>query len=266
MAGVYTDDPTELAESLLGPGAQTYINRETDDSLFSTYMICWRGNEVHIYVDGTRNQGQLLAQAYSAFTGPRDYGTFTASELYHTNATRILRQATALGLDACHNWVLVGHSYGGATAAVMAAILRENRPSDIIAVMTMGAPKAGGEKLIRALRRVCQRHYHRPRDPIPYLPPQRSGWRSGFSAPFNAVGVIKWLIWGDFFEYEYSYVLYPEPPLGEINVDLPDDELMSTIALQLEANVPINSYEAHAMYNYANELARVCGLPDPFGT
>lgn len=263
MERVFAGDWESKAVEILGPGTTTVRSETRPDDLFSRYAIAKNGRECHIYIDGTRNQGQLLSQAFFGIFGPKDYGDYSANELYRENAIRVLRAATDFGCDTCDRFILIGHSYGGATAAIATAILRGTKPVAELALMTEGAPRAGGPKLIEWIRPVCQRHYRRPLDPIPLLPPQYDVGTGFFAAAFNTVALGSWIAWGKYSNYEFRYVLFPDGPLLE-NSDLrPPADVASTIVLQLVANTPLGAYAEHAAAAYRNELALGCGIAPP---
>jgi len=261
IALINGDDWEFYAKDILGFGAETLHSPLEDGSLFSGFGIAKLGDECHIYIDGSRNQGQLITQAYYGVYGPADYGNFTANSLYHQNALRVLRAATAFGCDTCTKFVLVGHSYGGATAAIAAAILRETQPQATLALMTFGAPRAGGPKLIEWLRPVCQRHFQRPLDPIPYLPPQYAYPTDIYALMFNLLGAIRWAAWGRYANYEPTLRLNTDGSVGEENSDAPAYDLQRTIALQIAANTYLSSYAEHAAEKYSDEMDLGCGMP-----
>jgi len=265
MSKVWSGGWAAAAAAILGEGTDTHLYENDTNSIFSSYGIAKRGRECHIYIDGTRNLSQVLLQAYHLTAGPTNQGPFEAAEIYWQNANRILDRASLIGCGTCDRWVLIGHSYGGATAAVAAAMLRVANPLRDIAVMSEGAPRAGGRRLIEVLRSVDQRHYRRPLDPIPLLPPQSTSGLSGFDAVFLLIAFTQWAAWGGFYDYESTFVLLPDGSLGEENFNPPSSDLMSTIALQLWNNTAVASYAEHWLTAYERELALACGIAPPPG-
>ncbi len=258
MALVFEGDWATPASALLGPGAITYTRRAPTVGVFSSFGIAYLGRECHIYIDGTRNREQLITQAYYGFVGPENKGNFACNTLYYDNALQVLGGVTLAGASACDRFVIIGHSYGGATAAVAAAILRDTKPAAEVAVMTCGAPRAGSSRLTEWIAAVPQLHYRRPEDPIPVLPPQLSLDVGPFGVIFNLIAALQWLIWGRYRDYDSSFVLLPNGAIETFSEVLPRDEVQRTIALQIAANIPITAYAEHAMTAYAAELRRSC--------
>jgi len=263
MAHVYTSPNLgmPLAETLVGPGAVATFHQSLNDESVSSSIVCVRGEEAWQWCDGTRNREQLLSQAFGFLTGPTSYGRYSTNRLYQHYSTTILNRFTAAGAANCRRFVLIGHSYGGAAAAVAAARLRINVPDRSVTLCTMGAPRAGGDNLIGILRGTCQTHFRHPEDPIPYLPPQYSKWGFAF---FNHVAALSWSIWGRYASYERRRTVDEDGFRDEAEGDGPTAELMDTILTQIADNDPLGSYPHHIITGYANNLAIACNLPPPF--
>lgn len=260
MKLVYDGNWEDYLVHTIGAGATTRSVRREDDSLYSHFGIAIRGDDCHVYIDGTRNQGQLLTQAYYGYFGPVHHGVYDANTLYHENANRVLREVTRLGGDACKRFILVGHSYGGATAAVAAAILQLNKPDAEIAILTFGAPRAGGRQLQAALRAIPQRHFRRPPDPVPLLPPQYAVGTDLFAAAFNGLAIASWLAWGRYVDYDNQLLLQPDGSWGGLNNDPPSADLLWTLVTLIKDGTDLPPFVGHAMSSYATDMALHCGV------
>ncbi len=171
MAYVWENPSLALAvgQAFAGTGAVGTMFMPLESDRFSRSLVVIRGDTCYCWIDGTRNAGQLLAQAYGTAFGPKYYHFYRTTPIYHDFATVCLRRLSAAGAADCTKFLIVGHSYGGATAAVVAARLKSLFPDAEVAVMTEGAPRAGDSQLITVLKKVCQLHIRRPHDPIPSI-------------------------------------------------------------------------------------------------
>ncbi len=241
------------AQEIVGPGCT--VRRFDDGGDASVSDEAWQ------FCDGTRNKEQLLSQAYGTAGGPTVYGRYSATPLYQHYATRLLSRFTALGAVNKRRYVLVGHSYGGAAAAVAAVRLKIQDPTRSVTLLTFGAPRAGGADLVEALKGVNQRHLVRPNDPIPFLPPQPEWYHflfvSGLLVPF-------WRGWGVYESYQFSAVVTPAGIRDREPNEVPTTGDMTAIVGAILAPGALPHFDSHGMQLYANEIATKCGVPQPF--
>lgn len=243
-----------LAQILVGAGSvATHFPAPAGDR-YSSSTVCVLGNEAWQWADGTRNAGQFLAQSYGTAGGPTSYGRYGATPIYNQYATELLSRFTAAGAFDCTRWVLVGHSYGGAAAAVAAARLKMLYPERSVSLLTFGAPRAGDARLIALLRGVDQLHVRRPLDPIPYLPPQ--------FAEANTAGVLSFLFWrgwGEYASYERRRTITPTGFRDELPGEGPTNDVWTAILTNIESGV-LSNYEEHSMLNYTLDISTWCEI------
>jgi pimeloyl-ACP methyl ester carboxylesterase len=90
--------------------------------------------------------------------------------LWHGAALRIAQRMEAAGVDPALPILVAGHSYGGAVATLLTALLRNGNTARPLRLVTFGAPIPGDERLQRILRMVPQWHYSTQDDPVPQTP------------------------------------------------------------------------------------------------
>lgn len=98
-------------------------------------------------IQATSNAEQALVEVIQGVLGPVDVGGFSTARLWHDQATRVLGVLEAQGANPNAPILFVGHSYGGAAAAVCAAMCRLARPNRIIRFLTFGSPRPGDVRL-----------------------------------------------------------------------------------------------------------------------
>lgn len=263
MAYVFIDHvhAESLAETFVGDGSTAMWHLGAGDESVSTSITCKRGTECWQFCDGTRNAGQLLSQAFGSVAGPISYGQYATTPIYQHYATEILSRFTAAGAENCRRFVLVGHSYGGAAAAVAAARLISQDNTRTVALYTLGAPRAGDSRLIDLLRRCDQTHIRRPSDPIPYLPPPVGVWRDLIYA-VAAGGLVP--AFAQYETFDNRRLVDGEGFRDELPTDGPSNTDMVTILENLLAHDDLGFFSEHFLSRYANDLATNCGLPPPF--
>lgn len=145
-----------------------------------------------VVVSGTANFQQLATQVLFAGGGPDDFGQFSTNTLWMAASNVIDGRIVAAGFDPTKPIVLVGHSYGGAVAALLAGRYRFARPDQTIKLLTFAMPKPGDARLAFLLSLTNQVHVANAGDPVPSLPPSGPELLPlGFVVP--GVFVERWL-------------------------------------------------------------------------
>jgi len=123
-------------------------------------------------VSGTTNQQHFAFQFLYFASGPINYGPMSTSAQYWSAANVIGDRMIADGVDLSKPITLVGHSYGGATATVLAAQIRYANPTADLQLVTFGAPRAGDSRLYALTDPLPQVNLAAVNDPVSALPPQ----------------------------------------------------------------------------------------------
>lgn len=140
-------------------------------SITPGFLIAVRPDLVVIIIAGTSNEEQVLSYVLNVLTGAVDTGEFKTNATWFAAAIDVQTAVLASGADPNARVQLVGHSYGGAVAAVMAARYRLAAEDRAIDVLSFGAPKPGDLKFRAILERCRVARLMNAGDPIPGLPP-----------------------------------------------------------------------------------------------
>jgi len=113
---------------------------------------------------------------------------------FKENALRVIKQLFMReSINFKTQIVVCGHSLGGATATVLADLLRQDADRDVCLV-TLGSPRPGGRKLRKRLADLTHMRYVHSDDVVPQSPP----WLTGYVHTHPAVKLAdangeKWL-------------------------------------------------------------------------
>lgn len=128
-------------------------------------------DETIVVVSGTTNPQQWALQAMFGAAPISSYGWYRTLELWGQAASVVMRRVYDAGADPSKPIRLVGHSYGGAVASILAARFRFGQRGRTIQLLTFGCPKPGDDQLARWLSLVDSVHLVNHDDPVTYLTP-----------------------------------------------------------------------------------------------
>jgi hypothetical protein len=181
---IYEDDKT-VKENMNGPlsgyaslekgffhgstGVDVGVMRHVDKA--KPVILAYRGTEMSALND--------LATDLAAIHVPWPYsvaGTVHAGFLaqFVESKSHIQEQMSKLHQDEYKNWLITGHSLGGALSVLAAYYLKSTFPDANIDVVTFGAPAAAGPVWTSNYEKLIGRYSAAvvfARDPIPCLPP-----------------------------------------------------------------------------------------------
>lgn len=159
-----------LLQSILGATA-VLTTVENSSSLIPGTIFAKAPHYQLIVISGTSNDDQLYAQVIYSVLPPIPFGPYSTSAFWETAATAVHVRLMAQGLDSTLPVYLVGHSYGGVLASILAAKYRLGQPGRRIELLTYGSPKPGGQDLADLLATTNNRHFANRGDPAPVMPP-----------------------------------------------------------------------------------------------
>lgn len=255
IAAAYTDlaAAVALVTALLGPDA-VVSSFPQPDVFTPSGVIAKIGDTVVLWLTGTSSHDQLAAQIYYAGFGPINIGLYSTSGLYEATALLIADQLNAAGAGAATRTVLVGHSYGGAVCMVLAAKMHLAGPERHVEILTLGAPKAGDDRLAELTRIFYQKHYANENDPIPFMPPR--GVNFAGLLPF--IGPVLALFWTEFERASTVTVITEDGLFIDERTDLLPDDLMTVATLAIAANVALPHFKNHQIDWYSYWLCKAC--------
>lgn len=174
LAAQYSD-PNQ-AEALLRQlaGVPTSVARvDNGPSNYPGSLIGVYPDYTIVVMSGTTRNVQLALEGMEMFFGPRDFGLFSTAPLWWDFSTIMTDRIRDAGADPTKPIIIVGHSYGGASACILAARLRAGDPNRRITLLTYGSPKPGDSRLQERLFGLPQTHLVNVGDPVPWLSPSR---------------------------------------------------------------------------------------------
>lgn len=151
----YTEPPT-ISGAVIFRGTHALL-REVD----GVPVIAFRGTD-----DPADFVIDALARPELAYS--RATGLVFVHAGFKAAAASLFPQVEA-AVAGSHNFVLTGHSLGGALALLVGAALRAVGKEPRL-IVTFGAPKVGFGRFARALDGIEVRQYRRGNDPVPTLP------------------------------------------------------------------------------------------------
>lgn len=208
------DDPVLAAVAL-----QDYLGDDytitavaNDDSIFPGSLIATGPRGTVVIISGTTTPQQLATQAFLGLVGMQRYGPYRTLPLWFDGQEVIAERIVDAGADPALPIVLVGHSYGGAIAAILATRYKMAHPEQDIKLLTFAMPKPGDRGMIDILNTIASVHIVNAGDPVPSLPPTTPEIGIlGFAIPFGFAE--RWAL--------------PTIPLGR-KLLFPDGELLDT--------------------------------------
>lgn len=253
----YEADGTEAEEicrAFMGDDSTVSFNAN-DASIIPGSILCTNKDFCLFWISGTSNRLQWEGHIAAAIFGPT---APIGSWLTTTNtlvATAVLRaRLNAFLLGASKPLLLVGHSWGGALAEVLAARINGGEPNRPLKVLTFGGPKAGNAALASVLETLDSMRIVNEDDAVPLLPPNPEVNRL-----FGIGLVIPPLIldqWALFAHPRGQIVVTQAGDLVETNLPNLAAANVADLCLAIVGNLPFGFVSAHEMGTYA---LRICG-------
>lgn len=249
---LYTDPAaaTAAAIALLGPGTTVTVAGDNLTAVTPRTLIATNGSVTLVFIAGTTNYQQTALQGMFSLIPPSfmaGYGTNAVWQAAsHIVAQRIIDSGVSLNTEIR----LVGHSYGGAVATLLAAQMKRFTPGRTIELLTFGAPKVGDDRLVALLTNVPSMAIANDGDPIPSLAPALP-----YTIPFGAEILFVIL------ESWNQYVTNPNQFILDLQGHLTASQGVTFTLLQLGqliidalTSTPPAAIAAHSMAEYYTRL------------
>lgn len=149
-----------------------------------TYTVC--------VIEGTTNALQAVNYSLTTFTGQVSYAGFGTNRTWLTAANIISDRIEAALPNPDGRILLVGHSYGGALAALLAGRMRYYNPARQIDCLTIGSAIPGNRDLANLIDDCNNVRLSCDGDPVPSLPPDPAR----FPVLYGLVGAAVLAGWG----------------------------------------------------------------------
>jgi len=165
-------------------GAAAAVSQvDNSASLYPGSIIGTSNRYTVVSISGTTNPQQLATQGLYAATPQISVGTFKTLALWYAAKNRIALRLTTHGDDPTRPIILVGHSYGGVVAFLLACDLKAAAPNRRVSLLTYGMPKPGDAACGARAEGIERRHLANRGDPVPCVPfsfPFWIGVKTGF--------------------------------------------------------------------------------------
>jgi len=251
IAKVYANDASVLTDlaSYLGP--MPTLNQWPDTGASPPGIAAGRdGNQAIAIVAGTTNFQQAAAQLAYGLLGPVNVGSFSTLLFWFTEALTLASRISSVGTTADQKVTLIGHSYGGALCAVLAAIYRVAQPQRHISVITYGMPRLGDERL-RTILDTCRCQFIAGSgDPITAIPPTGNE-----VVPFVTVIPTPILTnWLSVVRPGSQVILDADGSLTDASAGISAFDVLLQVVDDLVAGDPLPFFAAHPIAEYQRRL------------
>lgn len=179
-----------IAFRLLLGNAPTITYHRGTILLPDVVTVVWPTAAVAV-VDGTSNFQQLATQAFLSIIPPTNIGLYGTLALWYSASSWVHQCLQTDGANPTGSVMLVGHSYGGATVANLAARYRAANRDRAIRYLTFGCPKPGDQRLQSYLSFCPGLALADDDDPVPAIPPNNLA----LYPVMVALGVFRLAVW-----------------------------------------------------------------------
>jgi len=140
----YRFPPVALTKftALMGPNYHVSQINNSSALVPGTLIAVSTGRAVCV-VSGSTTAQQLVLQGVQSLSAPHDFGTYATLPLWDQGATVVMNRLLAAGMSGSAELAIVGHSYGGAVAQIVAYRLARANPRRKISLLTFGTPPVG---------------------------------------------------------------------------------------------------------------------------
>lgn len=243
------DAARDILEIALGDG-WTYTTDPVTGALSSGSVIARSDLGTVACLTGTTDFWNLAVQIGYAGIGPYPYAEFSTNPLWYHFANAIQAKLLAAGVQPGERILLVGHSAGGAAAAVLAGLYRVANADREIDVLTFGCPRPGDVRLRNILKQINLRHIANDGDPIPGVPPRGDEiWPLSLIVPALLVNQ-----WNKTASHISQWQLTENGELIETDESTMNVSDALLFAAAWVANLPIDPFASHAMAEYLARL------------
>ncbi len=226
--------------------------------LIPNCMVVRVGLTCLAFVTGTSNAQQAALQTFYAGQGPVSQGRFSCSVAYNSSANKIAEYIGAAGAGDSNRFVLIGHSYGGATAYILAAKMLVAVPERKVELLTFGMPKSGDRRLVDLVSPIRQRHWINEGDPVPLVPPRGTT----FFDLFAFVSAPLMFAWETFATPPTAALLTDAGTIEYTTRESVDWDILVTVYQAIDAVLDVVPFQAHFLHTFATRLRAACPYID----
>lgn len=242
-----------LLQAYLGPDSVVSFVADSPTSSIPGSLIGVSPTQTVVIISGTTNQQQFAFQFLYFASGPINYGTMATSAQYWSAANAIDTRMIAAGVTLDKPLTIVGHSYGGAAATVLAGQILVANPDADVSLLTFGAPRAGDQRLYDLVDRIPSAHIVAVGDPVAALPPEGYElypWFLVAPAPLYAQ-------WSTMAKPKETLLVSPDGTITPGNPSLVNQASVWSAILAALSFDPLPVYAPHLMDYYYDRLKSI---------
>jgi pimeloyl-ACP methyl ester carboxylesterase len=251
LALLYVDPASAalVAQAFLGPTA-TITMVPNGASTVPGSIIGVRPDFTVVWISGTTTPEQAALQVLYAPFLIQFLGPWSTSPFWFLASLAIESRIDAAGVFPILPIVLVGHSYGGAIANILAARYRFGRALRRVQSLTFGAPKSGDLSFQLVMQTVTSVQMQNVGDPVCSLPP-------GLIELLPLIPLFPLVFTSAYAQYASNpgaWQLANDGSISGGNGGFLAFDLLSGIISKAVANMPQDLYPAHAIAEYVRRL------------
>jgi len=245
---LYTDPSAAAAAAvqLLGPGTTTIVQGTGLSEVSPVTLIATNGPVTIVFITGTTNYQQIALQGMFSLVPPSLSAGYGTNPVWQGGAHVVDSRIAAAGIPTTSEIRFVGHSYGGAVSAVLAAMYKRFLPNRSVELLTFGCPKPGDQRLADLLAAVPSMNIVNNDDPIPSMPPSLV-WLLPF-IPTIELSILTG--WGEYRPPPNQFILDADGNLTPSNDATFSIVQLGILVADAIANTPPAAYDAHRMNTY----------------
>lgn len=240
---------TPLIVAWLGSAVTVTIAPNTD-GLLPGSVIVQTPTMTLVFVAGTTSPQQLATQIMQATFSLRDTGQYTTLPLWDDAQASLHERVLAAGVDPSRPFILVGHSYGGAVATLLAARYQSADPGRVIRLVTFGMPKPGDNRVRSRLGSMPRVHVVNYDDPVGSIPPD-VGLLAYLAGLLPTTILQRWAVMRNVGQQR---VLQADGTLTTSQAPTVDFPQLAGIIASLVARQPLQFFRGHDMSEYLRRL------------
>lgn len=246
-------DGIAAARAFFGPTAT--ITGDERGALFAPRsVIVIIRDHCFVFCEGTTMGAQWGGQILGAGFGVPSQGTYGTLDIWEFSARELMRRLGRVGGGDARRFQFVGHSLGGATCSVAAAVVKQAVPERVVELLTFGCPKPGDTRLTRMLDDVAGTHYVNEGDAVPYVPPRNSDLIS----LATALHALAPLIITPFQRHRRVILITLDGKFKPLQTERIDPDLLTNVISFILAGQDVMTFGPHLTPRYIFMIGRAC--------
>jgi pimeloyl-ACP methyl ester carboxylesterase len=256
---LYGDNAGQIAEAFrLFLGARPVVTFHAGTSLLPACVTVIHDEFSLIVADGTRGFQQLALQAFFSITGPQNTGSYGTVALWYAASQSLHAYMLSDGADPTKPCLIVGHSYGGASAANLAARYHVGNPDRQVLLLTYGCPKPGDLRMQSILSEIESTALADDDDIVTVLPPDTLA----LVPVLSFLGIPGLRVFELWYPVPNQTRLDPDGSLTPNSRPVLDYATLLNATIRALAGIPLDPIAGHRITNYISRTVTRCPLPE----